>query len=56
METYDPTLFPALISTFRLLLALNPLLEILIAATVRNEHTFARFVSACGAYSRFETA
>ncbi|KAF2675555.1 hypothetical protein BT63DRAFT_420753 [Microthyrium microscopicum] len=45
--TFDDSLFPLLISSFRILLEKNPQIKILIASTIRNDDTFAKFESAC---------
>merc|ERR1712230_361309 len=45
--TYDPRNIPPLLSTFGDLFELYPDVEILIAATVRSEETFAKFPDAC---------
>ncbi|KAG9200324.1 hypothetical protein G6514_007149 [Epicoccum nigrum] len=45
--TYDKTVIPRLVSTMYEFLDLNPALEILISATIRNEATFETFLNAC---------
>jgi predicted nicotinamide N-methyase len=45
--TYDKTVIPRLVSTMNEFLDLNPALEILISATIRNEATFETFLNAC---------
>ncbi|KAI9825652.1 MAG: hypothetical protein M1832_000996 [Thelocarpon impressellum] len=45
--TYDVTVIPALVSTLSSLLDAYPGIEVIIAATVRNEDTFSRFLRAC---------
>ncbi|KAJ4354862.1 hypothetical protein N0V95_003472 [Ascochyta clinopodiicola] len=45
--TYDKTVIPRLVSTVHEFLELNPALEVLISATIRNEATFETFLNAC---------
>ncbi|KAH6625695.1 putative methyltransferase-domain-containing protein [Boeremia exigua] len=45
--TYDKTVIPRLVCTMNEFLDLNPALEILISATIRNEATFETFLNAC---------
>jgi len=45
--TYDAAGIPALVSTFRNVFARNPAVKVLVAATVRNERTFAGFLGTC---------
>jgi len=45
--TYDAAGIPALVSTFQNLFARNPGVRVLVAATVRNEMTFAGFLGTC---------
>lgn len=49
-QTYDKTVIPRLVSTMNEFLDLNPALEILISATIRNEATFEAFLNACSGY------
>lgn len=49
-QTYDKTVIPRLVSTMNEFLDLNPALEILISATIRNEATFETFLNACSGY------
>jgi predicted nicotinamide N-methyase len=46
--TYDSARIPALVATLVDLVELFPSVEILIAATIRNETTFETFLKACG--------
>ncbi|KAF2008567.1 hypothetical protein BU24DRAFT_429162 [Aaosphaeria arxii CBS 175.79] len=46
--TYDRSVIPRLVTTVREFFDLNADLEILIAATIRNEETFRAFENACG--------
>ncbi|TVY37209.1 Protein-lysine N-methyltransferase [Lachnellula occidentalis] len=48
--TYDAAGIPALVSTFQNVFAKNPAVKILVAATVRNERTFAGFLGTCKEY------
>ena len=50
-QTYDKTVIPRLVSTMAEFFDLNPALEILISATIRNEATFETFLNACSGYS-----
>lgn len=50
-QTYDKTVIPRLVSTMAEFLNLNPALEVLISATIRNEATFETFLNACSGYS-----
>ncbi|KAH7067770.1 putative methyltransferase-domain-containing protein [Paraphoma chrysanthemicola] len=45
--TYDKTVIPRLVSTMREFFELNPALNVLISATIRNEQTFETFLNAC---------
>ncbi|KAF2715109.1 hypothetical protein K504DRAFT_396129 [Pleomassaria siparia CBS 279.74] len=45
--TYDKYAVPCLVSSLRELFDLNPALQVLIAATIRNEQTFEVFQTAC---------
>ncbi|KAJ4355855.1 uncharacterized protein N0V89_003876 [Didymosphaeria variabile] len=45
--TYDSTIIPALVSSMREFFELNAALQILVAATIRNEQTFETFLNAC---------
>ncbi|KAF1927389.1 uncharacterized protein M421DRAFT_101795 [Didymella exigua CBS 183.55] len=45
--TYDKTVIPRLVSTMNEFVDLNPALEVLISATIRNEATFETFLNAC---------
>ncbi|KAL1605251.1 hypothetical protein SLS60_004795 [Paraconiothyrium brasiliense] len=45
--TYDSTIVPALVSSMREFFELNAALQILVAATIRNEQTFETFLNAC---------
>ncbi|KZM26878.1 hypothetical protein ST47_g1966 [Ascochyta rabiei] len=45
--TYDKTVIPRLVSTVYEFLELNPALQVLISATIRNEATFETFLNAC---------
>lgn len=47
MQTYDKAVIPVLVSTLADLLQHQPSLQILIAATIRNEQTFEAFDVAC---------
>lgn len=47
MQTYDKAVIPVLVSTLADLLRHQPSLQILIAATIRNEQTFEAFDVAC---------
>lgn len=49
-QTYDASVIPSLIATFREFFLLNHNIEIVIAATIRNVDTFAAFESACGVW------
>lgn len=49
-QTYDKTVIPRLVSTMNEFVDLNPALEILISATIRNEATFETFFNACSGY------
>lgn len=59
-QTYDENAITSLVSTLSELLALNPNADVLIAATIRNEDTFAYFVMVCGTslqlYAKFSNA
>ncbi|KAJ4298256.1 hypothetical protein N0V90_006155 [Kalmusia sp. IMI 367209] len=45
--TYDKIVIPALVSSMREFFELNPALQALVAATIRNEQTFETFLNAC---------
>ncbi|KAL5379155.1 hypothetical protein DPSP01_008604 [Paraphaeosphaeria sporulosa] len=45
--TYDSTIIPALVSSMRDFFDLNAALQVLVAATIRNEKTFETFLNAC---------
>ncbi|KAF1970726.1 hypothetical protein BU23DRAFT_648864 [Bimuria novae-zelandiae CBS 107.79] len=45
--TYDKIVIPALVSSMREFFELNPALQILVAATIRNEQTFETFLNTC---------
>ncbi|KAL5377307.1 hypothetical protein PMIN06_007813 [Paraphaeosphaeria minitans] len=45
--TYDSTSIPALVSSMRDFFDLNAALQVLVAATIRNEKTFETFLKAC---------
>ncbi|KAI4653007.1 uncharacterized protein J4E78_007836 [Alternaria triticimaculans] len=45
--TYDKSVIPRLVSTLGEFFYLNPALEALISATIRNEETFETFLNAC---------
>ncbi|KAF2819360.1 hypothetical protein CC86DRAFT_375201 [Ophiobolus disseminans] len=45
--TYDKFVIPRLVTTLRDFFELNPALEVLISATIRNEQTFQTFLDAC---------
>ncbi|KAH7374368.1 putative methyltransferase-domain-containing protein [Pyrenochaeta sp. MPI-SDFR-AT-0127] len=45
--TYDKSVIPRLVSTLREFFELNPALQVLISATIRNEQTFETFLNAC---------
>ncbi|KAF2027597.1 hypothetical protein EK21DRAFT_71607 [Setomelanomma holmii] len=45
--TYDKSVIPRLVSTMREFFQLNPALNVLISATIRNEQTFETFLNAC---------
>ena len=47
LQTYDRVVIPALVSSMREFFELKPALEVLIAATIRNEQTFQTFIKAC---------
>ncbi|KAG0652946.1 Elongation factor methyltransferase 3 [Hyphodiscus hymeniophilus] len=47
--TYDEAIIPPLVATFRELFDLYPEVQILIAATVRNQTTFQKFLETCRA-------
>tara|TARA_R110002003_G_scaffold40_6_gene2649 strand:- start:7205 stop:7945 length:741 start_codon:yes stop_codon:yes gene_type:complete len=46
-QTYDKSVIPRLVSTMREFFELNPALNVLISATIRNEQTFEAFLNAC---------
>lgn len=46
-QTYDKSVIPRLVSTLGEFFYLNPALEALISATIRNEETFETFLNAC---------
>ena len=50
LQTYDPTLLPLLVATFKILLERSPRITILIAATIRNDDTFSKFISTCSMF------
>ncbi|KAF2248224.1 hypothetical protein BU26DRAFT_329496 [Trematosphaeria pertusa] len=45
--TYDKLVIPALVSSLREFFELNPALQVLVAATIRNEQTFETFLNSC---------
>ncbi|KAJ4363563.1 hypothetical protein N0V83_009859 [Neocucurbitaria cava] len=45
--TYDKSVIPRLAATLREFFELNPALQVLISATIRNEQTFETFLNAC---------
>lgn len=47
LQTYDKTVIPALVSSMREFFDVNAALQVLVAATIRNEQTFEAFVQAC---------
>lgn len=47
--TYDSSSMAALVQTLEQLIKLNPKAEIVISATIRNEDTFASFITSCEA-------
>lgn len=47
MQTYDHVVIPALVSSMREFFSVKPTLEVVIAATIRNEQTFQTFIKAC---------
>jgi predicted nicotinamide N-methyase len=56
-QTYDSSVIPRLVTTLSEFFELNPALEVLISATIRNEKTFETFLNACsGSFSSHETA
>ena len=55
-QTYDKLVIPRLVHTLSEFFVLNPALEVLIAATIRNEQTFETFLNACSGSSNSETA
>jgi hypothetical protein len=46
-QTYDQVAIPALVSSMREFFELKPALQVLVAATIRNEQTFQTFLNAC---------
>ena len=50
-QTYDKTVIPRLVSTMNEFLDLNPALQVLVSATIRNEATFETFLNACSGYT-----
>ena len=49
-QTYDKVVIPRLVSTLLDFFELNPALQVLISATIRNEETFEIFLKACSGY------
>jgi hypothetical protein len=49
-QTYDEDAIGSLVSTLNELLASNANVDVLVAATIRNEDTFSYFLTVCGAY------
>jgi len=47
LQTYDNSGIPLLVSTLRELFDLKSSVQVLIAASIRNEKTFETFVNAC---------
>ncbi|KAF2112661.1 putative methyltransferase-domain-containing protein [Lophiotrema nucula] len=45
--TYDKAVIPSLVSTLTEFFGLNSALQVLVAATIRNEQTFETFLNAC---------
>jgi hypothetical protein len=46
-QTYDKSVIPRLVSTLGEFFDINPALEAIISATIRNEQTFETFLNAC---------
>lgn len=47
-QTYDVDIIPLLVETISDLFAHHGVKEFILAATIRNEHTFGTFLDACG--------